>query len=200
MSDDKRFVDITGQRFNHWVAVRYVRYGYFEFRCDCGVTAIRQSSGIKLGLSLMCHRCSSIGHTKHGKEGTRVYGIWAHMKRRCLNPKAAMYINYGARGIKVCERWLDFVNFYADMGDPPEGRSLGRIDNDGDYCPENCRWETQKQQVRNRRNTVFVVFEGSKLALNDLADEHNIPFVLVRNRLKVGWPIEKALSKPSQKS
>jgi hypothetical protein len=77
------------------------------------------------------------------------------MKNRCYNPSYPKYKNWGGRGIRVCESWLDFSNFYADMGDAPVGMSIDRIDVNGDYCKENCRWATQKEQQNNRRNNVL---------------------------------------------
>jgi hypothetical protein len=99
------------------------------------------------------------GHASGGSD-SRTYRIWAGMKQRCLNPKTTHYGYYGGRGIKVCERWMDYRNFLADMGEAPEGLSLDRINPDGNYEPGNCRWATDKVQANNKsRNAGQLVME-----------------------------------------
>ena len=98
-----------------------------------------------------CIKCYIPHNKQHNFRGTKEYNIWKAMRQRCLNAKCKDYKYYGARGIKICKRWDIFMNFYEDMGPKPEGLSLDRIDNNGDYEPNNCRWVTQKEQVLNSR-------------------------------------------------
>lgn len=103
-------------------------------------------------------RPRSHGHNVGGR-ASRTYESWLRMKTRCGNPNSHNYHNYGGRGIRFCERWLTFENFLADMGERPEGKYLDRIDNDGDYCVENCRWATTREQSNNRRTNRLVTFQ-----------------------------------------
>lgn len=97
-------------------------------------------------------KCGSCRTTKHGLHGTRSYFAWAEMKKRCDNPSQVFYYRYGGRGITYQKDWKDFVNFYRDMGECPEGLELDRIDNEGNYTKENCRWVTHKENCNNRSN------------------------------------------------
>lgn len=137
---------------------------------------------------------TALKREQHGMARTPTYHTWAMMKQRCFNEKTAAHKKYGARGITVCERWRDsFAAFVADMGERPAGMSLGRIDNDGPYSPDNCRWESPKQQANNTRRTRRVMVDGEKRAAREVADEKGLNQGKVAGRLQSGWTIEQAL-------
>jgi hypothetical protein len=119
------------------------------------------------------------------------------MIKRCTNPNFKRYQDYGGRGIKVCDRWMDFANFYADMGDAPPGMSIDRIDNDGDYTPENCRWATTKQQCNNKRNNRILTLNGVSLTATQWCERIGLSQQTLASRLRAGWPVERALTEPA---
>lgn len=136
-------------------------------------------------------------YERHGKRWTRAYHTWLQIKDRCLNPRNAAWRNYGGRGIHVSERWKNsFSAFYEDMGDPPVGHSIDRINNDGDYCKENCRWATQIQQANNTRQNRIIVFRGRRRTLAQWCREFGIPCYIVTDRLSRGWTTEDAFTTP----
>lgn len=138
---------------------------------------------------------------KHNKTGTSIYNAWLSMKARCYNPKNKAYANYGGRGIKVCDRWLGesgFLNFYADVGDrPSDGHSLDRIDNEGDYGPDNCRWATKIEQSLNKRCSLVLTIDGVTKHCREWADERGLAYGTVIKRMKKGCKGEECL-KPSR--
>jgi hypothetical protein len=161
----RRFIDLTGRRFGRWrvIALLPERQRYASgtqttlwlCRCDCGGEGIVRGSNLIRGWSKSCScirkEMFAKLNTKHGLYRSRAYQCWQNMKTRCFNPRHRAYRWYGGRGITVCERWLIFENFYADMGEPPPGMSLDRIDLHGNYEPGNCRWATVAEQLANRR-------------------------------------------------
>jgi hypothetical protein len=133
----------------------------------------------------------------HGLSNTREYRIWNSMRQRCNNPSAKQYDSYGGRGIRVCERWNEFSAFIADMGFRPSRQlSLERIDNDGDYCPENCRWATKTQQQRNTRWCHLLTYNGKTRCVTEWAEVVGIHRNTIHHRLHLGWSTERALTAP----
>jgi hypothetical protein len=137
----------------------------------------------------------------HGKHKTPAWMSWVSMITRCTYPKSNSYCRYGARGIKVCDRWLKFENFLADMGERPAGRTLDRIDNNGNYEPQNCRWASLAEQGANRRNVRTLSFNGETKTLSEWAKAKGMSRSALQRRLnKLGWSAEKTLLTPPRGS
>lgn len=138
---------------------------------------------------------AAAANVTHGMSDTRVFRIWVGMLARCNNPKRLNFKNYGGRGIRVCDRWTAFENFYADMGAPPDGFELDREDNDGDYEPDNCRWLSVKANSRNRRTNRNLTLGCTTKCITDWAADLGITHQAINRRIDVlGWPIERALT------
>lgn len=135
------------------------------------------------------------GYKTAGKHAPE-YTIWTNLRSRCNNPKNNRYALYGARGIRVCARWeTDFLNFLEDMGRRPSPEhSIDRVDNNGDYTPENCRWATRKEQSRNRRSSCFLDFNGETKTAAEWSELTGISRSTIHARLKSGWSIEQTLT------
>lgn len=203
-------IDITvGTPFGKWMVVG-VRVGIMLLvRCSCGRKKRVSGYNLLSGKSTGCKQCGSEGTrgvkrtytqrlpSKHGKCETRTHRIWGNMKSRCYNANVDNYRHYGGRGITVCSRWRGengFVNFLNDMGECPEKYSIERIDNDGNYCPpENCRWASQDDQVRNSRRNRRITFRGKTMCVTDWERSTGLP---VRARLDKGWYVQDALTHP----
>ena len=170
-------------------------------KCDCGNIKKIRGSSLNFGSTKSCGCLWKEALLENGKKGThhmtntQEYNIWAIMKQRCLNKNNPKYKNYGGRGIKVCEEWLKFDNFYKDMGERPEGKSIDRIDNEKGYFKENCRWATLKQQGRNKRNNRIITYKGKTMCLPEWAEALKITYSSLEHRLNRGWNLERALKK-----
>ena len=176
--------------------------------CACGNEAVKDWSSVWRGKTRSCGcmkadkaRANGYASKTHGKRYSREYAIWRGLHTRCYNVSDPGYRNYGALGITVCDRWHKFENFYADMGDrPTPGHSIDRIDVDGPYSPENCRWVTNaEQQQRNKRTNRRVTAFGETLCLAEWGRRYNLRPETISERLAYGWGTEKAVSKPSRK-
>lgn len=147
-------------------------------QCDCGVIKSVQNGALRKGITKSCgclHREASANrlremHTTHGATGTKTFRIWLAMRQRCRDPNTKNYSRYGGRGIRVCERWeTSFEAFLEDMGERPEGLTIDRVDNDGNYEPGNCRWATQKEQGSNTGKRLHIIIDGEDLNLGQAA-------------------------------
>lgn len=137
------------------------------------------------------------GHTRVGKISP-TYRTWIGLRGRCCDQTNPGFRHYGGRGIGVCAAWETFENFLADMGERPDGTSLDRIDNDGDYCPDNCRWATASEQCRNTSRNVFVSYRGRRVLLIDLAETFGLKRQTLANRIDRGWPENRWAQTPSR--
>jgi hypothetical protein len=137
--------------------------------------------------------CYTDGMTR--KKPSSIYVAWVSMRQRCNNPNCRQYHHYGGRGIRVCERWNSFEAFASDMGPKRRRSSLDRIDINGDYTPENCRWATQSEQLRNQRRTRRVQIEGKDYLALELAERCGLKTDTIVERANQGLPLRQVLSK-----
>lgn len=153
----RRRIDLTGQQIGRWTVLGYAGIdggqARWHCRCECGTVSSVNGAYLRSGQSRSCGCLGIELRTTHGMYGTPLYRVWAAMLRRCENPKVERYPRYGGRGISVCERWHNFQFFYDDImreiGPRPKGKTLDRINNDGNYEPGNVRWATPQEQYAN---------------------------------------------------
>lgn len=168
------------------------------FECVCGKRKEMDAANIATGRVNSCGCLTNHktlikhGHTVGVSTGkgvtTRTYRTWNSMKQRCTDTNHVHYKNYGARGITVCEKWMDFSGFLGDMGERPEEKTLDRIDNEKGYYKENCRWATNKEQGRNKRNNTYIKIDGRDLLRCDVEEMENGEMIL--GRIDRGWDME----------
>lgn len=199
----KEFKDITGQRFGRLTAIKRIegkKPTYWLCECDCGNRKEIQLNNLTTGNSKSCGCLSKEHHViKHNASNTRLYNIYLAIKNRCLLKSCSNYKRYGGRGIKVCQEWIDnFENFreWSISNGYNDQLSIDRIDNNGNYCPENCRWTTVKEQANNRRSNVILTYNGISQTIMQWSEEINIPYMTLRARIERGWSVQKALITP----
>lgn len=164
----------------------------YRCKCDCGNFKDVRSDMLKSGKTKSC----GCLHTKHGKRDTKIYHVFAEIKQRCYNKSSKSYPNYGERGIKVCDEWLnDFMTFYdwSVSHGYKEGLSIDRIDNNGNYDPSNCRWTDRKTQNNNRRNNTYISYNGKTQTLAQWGKELNIDQHTISARKRKGWTDKECL-------
>lgn len=198
------FQNHAGRTFGRLTAIEYVGRTKWKCQCSCGNTTTVNAIRLKNGTTSSCgcfrkERARKLrlthGYGKRGGEGT-AWSSWHSMMARCNNPKMSGYHNYGGRGISVCKKWFQFLSFLADMGDRPDGKSLGRIDNNGHYCKSNCRWETRIEQGSNRRDNRFVTAIGLTKTVAEWERYKGVKTHVILRRLNKGWSDEDAVNKP----
>lgn len=201
-------LDLVGKRFGKLIVIkRSSNQGkkvMWDCKCDCGKFTCVMTS------NLTCSRVKSCGclkndkliqrSTTHNQRHTRLYEVWKTMKQRCGNPNNSSYKNYGARGICVCDEWKDsFQNFYdwSMKNGYCIGLTIDRINNNGNYCPENCRWTDRVTQANNSRWNKYITINGQTHSLADWCRIYKMPYMVVSNRaFRYGWDIVKALETP----
>lgn len=195
--------DYTGQRFARLVALSFVERrnsggSIWRFLCDCGT---EKDISAKMVVSGHTSSCGCVAkeklvdrNKKHGlsKSYKSTYRSWKDMRSRCGNVNDFDYADYGGRGIRVCEQWEDFAVFFRDMGARPNGKTLDRIDVNGNYRPENCRWADAKTQANNKRNNRLVEYQGQTRTLAQWCENFGIEQSKVKYRINAGWSLEDA--------
>ena len=192
---------LIGRRFGCWLVISRSdspRHGAVTWNClcDCGAQAVVKGVDLRRGSSLSCgclaRRVASLLNLEHGHSRphrSHTYRSWQSMKRRCTNPATAGFNCYGGRGIRVCPRWMaSFPAFLKDMGERPAGHSLDRIDVNGNYEPQNCRWATPKEQAQNRRSSVFVAADAELLRSVALGSSAAAPLLDLAERIQALVP------------
>lgn len=201
-------IDLTGRKYGRWTVLEKTslpNQGQSRWRCCCECGTIKDNVMYGTLVSGGSGSCGCLRrellqaqkkplHLAHNQRNP-MWSTYMTIKTRCYNPNHPTYKNYGGRGIKMCERWLNsFEAFAEDMGwEKPGGHQIDRIDNDGDYSPENCRWATVLEQAANRRSNIRVEWSGKKMNLIDVARAENVDYMILRHRLSQGQSLQWAV-------
>ncbi len=211
-NERKYRMDLTGQRYGRLLILGEAKrtqtpngiwHRRWTCQCDCSKIVAVDMGAIRAGNILSCgclnRELVSKRRAKHRMCGTRTYHSWQLMTARCNNPNTPKWHRYGGRGIYICERWKVFVNFLKDMGEIPfDKTSIGRINNDGPYCKDNCRWETAKEQANNTKTNRMLTLNGVSKNTTQWSSELGINRRTLTSRLDDGhWSIEDALTIPA---
>lgn len=209
--------DLTGKRFGTLTVLGRAanrttpngnRFTYWLCKCDCGTLKEIRAEHLKAGKIVSCGCQQSKNGTanpayKHGGTGTRLYYVWNGMHQRCYNPNNERYSSYGGRGIRVCAEWDDFATFrdWALSAGYDESASYGectldRINVNGNYCPDNCRWVNEAVQSRNRTTNIYLTYKGETKVLKDWARMLKTDGQVLKRRIEKGWTPEQIIETP----
>jgi hypothetical protein len=198
------FRDLQGQRFGRLIVITEAgrdKWGAAKWwcLCDCGNETAVVGKVLTRGDTKSCGCYATDARkrrAKHRMGRTALYGRWRNMFTRCENPNVASYKDYGARGIRVCESWRDFRNFLADMGEPPPGHELDRIDNDKDYEPGNCRWVPRRVNANNKRSSHKITIDGTTKTAAEWSRASGVQSGTIRARVRAGITGKQILEVP----
>lgn len=188
--------NILGKSFGESIVVGYLgrskKGSVWTLRCICGNTYIASTGALNEGKHKHCG-CKYVNPAQtHKMSNTKRYGQWLTMKYRCINPKSTEYHRYGGRGIKICERWLKFENFWEDMGSTyKSGLTIERINTNGNYEPSNCKWATYDEQSRNKRNNHWIEYNGERKLKKDWAADFGVNYMCINVLLKKGYTFDQ---------
>ena len=210
----RKCVDLVGQRFGKLEVVSYShsRNGaYWLCKCDCGNTSVARGTSLRAGEVKSCG-CGSLeaarknaeaSRTKHGfAHKERLYETWKNMKRRCYNPTNKRAKFYAEKCVTVCDEWRDdYLAFrsWALANGYNDTLKIDRIDNDGDYCPENCRWATDKVQANNQSRNRLLTYNGETLTMAQWADKLGYSYSAINHRVQRGWSMERIVNTPQRR-
>lgn len=207
-----KFQDLTGLKFGRLIVLKLAfkkqrnKKGvrcYWLCKCECGNTVNVLTDALKSGHT---KSCGCLGKEKrleanitHNFSNNRLYNIWSGMKSRCFNKNNKQYKNYGGRGISICNEWensfIEFYNWAVNNG-YKENLTIDRIDVNGNYCPENCRWATSKEQARNTRKNHTITYNGETHCIAEWAEILDIKYSTLTERVRKNWSIEDKFQKP----
>lgn len=203
-------LDVTGQRFDRLVVTgrserKSTSGALWVCRCDCGGEAVTNSLKLRNGLikSCGCRKLEGLANLQHGHANkSRTYRTWKEMRQRCRNPNSDKWEWYGGKGITICPEWNDFETFLADMGERPQRMTLDRIDSNGNYCKENCRWATVREQSLNKTNTRRLSMFGETKTLVDWSEDPRCATTPgnFRSRIYYGENPEDAFTRKARRS
>lgn len=195
----EKAAELIGDVFHRLTIVAYLgsdAYGrIYQCRCVCGALTRAPLASLRIGTKKSCGCLRRGKRATHRKVERPEYGVWQGMKKRCYSPKCAQYHWYGGRGIYICDRWRDsFASFFSDMGERPSPTHyIDRIDVDGPYSPDNCRWATPRESANNTRRNRRVTANGETRTVAEWERLTGVPQRLIVNRLNRGWAAEDAL-------